>query len=68
MVKRLRIANRQLGELCVEGDAEEIIVPIKTGIKPYRLAKLIPQVTSHIRNHQRQLQMEMRKGRARFAE
>lgn len=68
MVKRLRIANRRLGELCAEGDAEEIVVPIKTGIKPYRLAKLIPQVTSHIRNHQRQLQMEMRKGRAGFAE
>ena len=68
LVRRLRIANRRLGELCAEGDPEEIVVPIKTGIKPYRLAKLIPQVASHIRNHQRQLQTEMRKGRAGFAE
>ena len=68
MVKRLRIANRRLSELCAAGDPDQIVVPIKTGVRPYRLAKLIPEVASHIRNHQRQLQMEMRKGRARFAE
>lgn len=68
MVKRLRIANRRLGELCAEDDAEEIVVPIKTGVRPYRLAKLIPEVASHIRNHQRQLQTERRMGRAGFAE
>ena len=68
MVKRLRIANRRLSELCAAGDPDQIVVPIKTGVRPYRLAKLIPEVASHIRNHQRQLQMEMRKGRAGFAE
>ena len=68
LVGRLRIANRRLGELCAAGDPDQIVVPIKSGIRPYRLAKLIPEVASHIRNHQRQLQAERRRGRAGFAE
>ena len=60
LVGRLRIANRRLGELCAANDPDQIVVPIKTGVRPYRLAKLIPEVASHIRNHQRQLQKEQR--------
>ena len=61
LVKRLRIANRQLAELCAAGDPEQIVVPIKAGVRPYRLAKLIPEVASHIRNHQLLLQKELRR-------
>ena len=68
LVRRLRIANRRLGESYAEGNPDEIVVPIKTGVRPYRLAKLIPEVAAHIRNHQRQLQTELRRGRAGFAE
>ena len=60
LVGRLRNANRRLGELYAAGDPDQIVVPIKSGVRPYRLAKLIPEVASHIRNHQRQLQTERR--------
>jgi hypothetical protein len=53
---RLRAANCQLGELVAGCDPVQVVLPIKKGVKPYPLTVLIPEVTSHIRNHRRQLQ------------
>lgn len=60
IVSRLEFANRRLGELCIAADPEQIVVPIKAGVRPYRLTKLIPAVTSHFRNHLRQLRKQVR--------
>ena len=67
LVRRFQSANRRLGKIYRACDPEQVIVPIKQGVQPHRLDKLVRAVTSHVRNHQRQIEKDWvrRKPRAR---
>jgi len=58
LVKRFRIANRRLGKIYAMCDPVQVIVPIKLGVAPHQLSKLVRAVTSHVKNHQRQIEKE----------
>ena len=45
----------------IESDPQQVVIPIKHGVKPYTLAKLLPDVAGHIRNHQSPLRKGLRK-------
>ncbi|MEW6716391.1 MAG: hypothetical protein AB1345_02640 [Chloroflexota bacterium] len=56
LVDRLKKANARLVELYQRHNPEDIILEIKAGAKPRRLAELVPEVEAHIRNHLKKLQ------------
>lgn len=58
---RFRAANRTLGQLLAESDPEKVVIPIKSGVRPYTLSKLVAEVLPHIRSHHRKLKSELRK-------
>ncbi|MBI5031626.1 MAG: hypothetical protein HZB51_13945 [Chloroflexi bacterium] len=60
LVRRFKSANRRLGKIYATHDPRLVLVPIKQGVKPYPLAKLVPEVAAHVRNHQRQMKKELR--------
>jgi hypothetical protein len=60
LVRRFRTANRRLGKIYAACDPQSIVVPIKAGVKPHPLAKLVREVAAHVRNHQSQIKRELR--------
>ena len=56
LTRRFRAANRRLGKIYAAHDPRRVVVPIKEGVQPHRLDKLVRAVTAHVRNHQRQLE------------
>ena len=55
LVRRFRTANRRLGKIYMTCDPDHIVISIKEGVQPYSLNKLVPAVTSHVRNHHREI-------------
>ncbi len=58
LVRRFKRANRRLGKIYATCDPQLVIVPIKQGVKPHSLAKLVRAVAAHVRNHQKQIEKE----------
>jgi hypothetical protein len=60
LLHRLRVADEQLRDFYRLHDPETLIVNIKKGGKSWTLAELVPAIESHVRNHQKQLEKELR--------
>jgi hypothetical protein len=56
---RLRLADEKLRDFYRLHDPETLSVNIKKGGKSWTLAKLVPAIESHVRNHQRELKKEL---------
>jgi hypothetical protein len=65
LVRRFRAANRTLGEILLECDPQQVIIPIKTGVRSYTLTRLIAEVHAHVRGHLQKLKREWRKSELR---
>jgi len=61
MIARLELANRELARLYALHDPQKVIIPIKTGVRPYFLERLVPEVASHFNNHLKQLRRDLNK-------
>ncbi len=61
LISRLQRANQQLITLASKCNPKEISMQIKEGSKPWRLADLIPAFEAHIRNHQKELRVRLKK-------
>ena len=61
LVRRFQSANRRLEKIYATCDPRFVIVPIKAGVKPHPLTKLVREVTAHVRNHQHQIEKELHK-------
>jgi hypothetical protein len=66
LVARLKNANQRLVDIYQQHDPNQIVIVIKTGSKPYRLAELVPAVEAHIRNHLVKIRKNMKLSNFRF--
>jgi hypothetical protein len=63
LTARFRAANHALGQISMDCDPDQVVIPIKSGVRAYTLAELVAEVLPHIRNHHRKLVRELRKAR-----
>lgn len=63
LTARFRAANQVLGQILMDCDPDQVVIPIKTGVRAYTLAELVAEVLPHIGNHHRKLVRELRNAR-----